>query len=164
MIREVTEQDAQAIADIYNYYILNTTISFEEDTLTASDIIARIRKTKSSGFSWFVVEQEGEVLGYAYTSKWKERAAYQHTVEVSVYLKHGTSSRGLGKQLYDVLFATFEGSAVHMVMGVIALPNEASIALHEKFGMKKVAHFTEVGKKFGQWIDVGYWQVKVDNI
>ena len=163
MIRPVTNKDAQAIADIYNYYIEHTTISFEEQRVTSAIISARIRKTQDAGFTWLVAEEQGELIGYAYTSSWKERAAYKYTVEVSVYLANGTASRGIGKQLYDALFASLKHSSAHAVMAVIALPNPASIAFHEKFGMKKVSHFTEVGKKFGEWVDVGYWQVLLDS-
>lgn len=163
LIRQVTAADAQAIADTYNYYIEQTTISFEEQLVTAADISKRIQKTQDAGFTWLVAEEESELVGYAYTSSWKERAAYKHTIEVSVYLANGSSSRGIGRQLYEALFASFEQSSVHVVMAVIALPNPASIALHEKFGMKKVAHFTEVGKKFDRWIDVGYWQLQLDS-
>ncbi|PID45615.1 MAG: hypothetical protein CSB47_08185 [Proteobacteria bacterium] len=84
------------------------------------------------------------------------------TVEVSIYLSHQITSRGLGTQLYNALFSSLREKSVHIVIGGITLPNAASIALHEKFGMEKVAHFKEVGYKFGKWLDVGYWQVKLD--
>jgi phosphinothricin acetyltransferase len=98
------------------------------------------------------------IVGYAYASKWKERSAYKNTAEVTAYLKHGLSGQGYGKALYTTLLEALKALDCHVVLGCIALPNQASVGLHEYFGFSKVAHFTEVGRKFNQWIDVGYWQ------
>jgi phosphinothricin acetyltransferase len=105
-----------------------------------------------------VAEDAGAVIGYAYAAKWNARSAYRHTVETSIYLSHLSVSRGWGTRLYQTLFDMLRNQSIHVVIGGITLPNPASIALHEKFGIKKVAHFMEVGYKFGQWLDVGYWQ------
>lgn len=161
MIREATDVDAAALADIYNHYILNTDVTFEETVLTADEFAQRIGKVQSSGYSWLVAEDSGRVIGYAYATKWHERAAYRHTVEVSVYLAPEFPGRGWGTRLYAALFAGLRRMPVHVAIGGIALPNAASVAIHEKFGMEKVAHFHQVGWKFGQWIDVGYWQVQL---
>lgn len=162
MIREATEMDAEAIAEIYNYYIRNSVITFEEDEVDSANIASRIHKVTASGFSWLVATDEGKIVGYAYSSKWNERAAYRNTAEVSVYLSKSATSKGLGTELYNDLFSRLKDKGIHIVIGGITLPNPASVALHEKFGMEKVAHFKEVGFKFGQWLDVGYWQVKID--
>jgi phosphinothricin acetyltransferase len=161
MIRPVTESDAQAIADIYNHYIKNTVITFEEQTISQNDIGERIEKVIGSGLPWLVAEDNGAVIGYAYASKWNARSAYRHTVEISVYLSTASVSKGWGTQLYKAIFEILWQKSIHAVVGGITLPNPASIALHEKFGMKKVAHFKEVGYKFGQWLDVGYWQTEL---
>ena len=92
-------------------------------------------------------------------SVWEGRCAYRYAVEVTVYLSPNAVSQGLGSRLYTELFAQLRAKSMHVAMGGIALPNPASIALHEKFGMKKVAHFEQVGFKFDQWVDVGYWQI-----
>lgn len=102
--------------------------------------------------------RDGDVIGYAYASKWKGRCAYRFAVETSVYVDSSARGAGVGTVLYEALFAALRGRGIHAAIGGIALPNEASIALHERFGMKKVAHFEQVGFKFGRWIDVGYWQ------
>jgi phosphinothricin acetyltransferase len=101
---------------------------------------------------------EGRVLGYAYASKWRARPGYRHAVESSVYVDHGQRGRGLGLALYRALLARLEGR-FHAIIGGIALPNAASIALHERLGFRQVACFPEVGHKFGAWVDVGYWQL-----
>ena len=158
MVRHVTSADCDAIARIYNYYIANTVITFEEQLLKPEDILARIRNVEAAALPWLVVEEGGRVVGYAYASKWKERAAYRHSVEISVYLDPDHRGKGLGTSLYEGLFAILRSKGVHVAIAGIALPNEASVALAEKFGMEKVAHFREVGFKLGRWIDVGYWQ------
>ena len=158
-IRDVRLIDAQSIAAIYNEYIAKTVISFEEEAITTDEMGQRIDKIRSDKLPWIVAESaEGELLGYAYASLWRERSAYRFSAEVSVYLSAEAQGRGVGSRLYHQLFKELEKTTMHMVMSVIALPNEASIALHEKLGMEKVAHFKEVGYKFGNWIDVGYWQ------
>jgi phosphinothricin acetyltransferase len=99
------------------------------------------------------------VQGFAYASKWKGRCAYRYSVESTAYLADCSTGRGIGTRLYEALFTELRKSKMHVVMAGIALPNDASIALHEKLGFEKVAHFREVGWKFGKWIDVGYWQL-----
>ena len=162
MIREATANDAQAVADIYNHYILNTVITFEEEAVGAGDMLKRFEKVRLAGYSWLVAEENNNVIGYAYAAKWHERAAYRHTVEVSVYLAPDVLTRGWGTKLYEALFAELRKTSTRAVIGGIALPNPASVAIHEKFGMKQVAHFTQVGFKFGQWIDVGHWQMQLN--
>lgn len=161
MIRQATDGDAQAITDIYNYYIRNTVISFEEEEVTADEMSARMQKNLSSGYSWLVLEVEGVVIGYAYSSKFHQRAAYRYTAEVSIYLLHTEQGRGWGRKLYQELFSSMQKKSIHIAIGCIALPNAESVALHEKMGMQKVAHFKRVGYKFDQWLDVGYWQVQL---
>lgn len=158
MIRTVEVSDAQAIASIYNHYVANTTISFEEQPVSAEQMAERILEVRASSLPWLVIEEARKVLGYAYAGKWKARSAYRFSVETSVYLQNGFAGQGFGSQLYEVLFRALQDRGVHVAIGGIALPNEASISLHEKFGMKKVAHFEQVGFKFGKWVDVGYWQ------
>ena len=160
VIREARKEDFNAIAEIYNYYIRETVISFEESEIDSEEISGRIGKVVSSGLWWLVYEEDGCILGYAYASKWNERAAYKNTVDVSVYLNHQITGRGYGSKLYDELFDRLKHKSIHIVIGGIALPNPKSVSLHEKFGMKQVAHFKQVGYKFGRWIDVGYWQAQ----
>jgi L-amino acid N-acyltransferase YncA len=157
MIRAATESDAQAVADIYNYYIANTVVTFEEQAISKSDILERMQKITGSSLPWLVAEDGGVVIGYTYAGKWNVRSAYRHTVETTVYLSNSSLSKGWGTRLYQALFDNLRQNSIHIAIGGITLPNAASIALHDKFGMKKVAHFKEVGYKFGQWLDVGYW-------
>lgn len=162
MIRSATREDAEAIADIYNHYIENTVTTFEETALTRIDVAGRIAKVQLAGYPWFVAESMSGIVGYAYASPWKARAAYRHTAEVSVYILPSAASQGWGTKLYQALFGDLRDRAFHTVIGGVTLPNPASVALHQKFGMKKVAHFEHVGRKFEDWLDVGYWQLSLD--
>jgi phosphinothricin acetyltransferase len=158
MIRAATTADAGAVAEIYNHYIANTVVTFEEETLPASEIARRIEAVQSASLPWLVAEVGGQVAGYAYAGRWHARSAYRFSAEITVYLAPAQVGRGLGSKLYDELFPILRERGIHTVIGGIALPNEASVALHEKFGLAKVAHYEEVGFKFDRWIDVGYWQ------
>jgi phosphinothricin acetyltransferase len=158
MIRPVTSQDAAALATIYNYYVENTTITFEEAPIAPEIMNERVDEVAAAHLPWLVAEEGGKVVGYAHASKWKGRSAYRFTVESSAYLAPDAVSKGWGTKLYTALFAALREKSIHAVIGGIALPNPASVALHEKFGMKKVAQFSQVGFKFERWVDVGYWQ------
>jgi L-amino acid N-acyltransferase YncA len=157
MIRNATLLDAPVLADIYNYYITDTIITFEEEAIDGTEMATRIGEVTAK-FPWIVWEEDGEVLGYAYASSWKSRCAYRHSVESTVYLRPGLGGRGLGYQLYMALLKELQALGLHAAIGGIALPNPASVALHEKCGFQKIGEFIEVGHKFGHWINVGYWQ------
>ncbi|MFN8389947.1 MAG: arsinothricin resistance N-acetyltransferase ArsN1 family B [Bdellovibrionota bacterium] len=158
MIRSAAPTDAEKITGIYNHYIVNTPVTFEEELVLPEQIAQRMADILAESLPWLVFERDGTILGYAYATKWRTRSAYRFSVETSVYLDHAAVGGGIGSKLYEALFAELSERKVHAVIGGITLPNEASIALHEKFGMKKVAHFNEVGFKFGRWLDVGYWE------
>jgi len=162
VIREATDNDIEQIVSIYNHYILNSVATFEEAEINVSEMAGRIHKVKNDGLPWLVAVENDEVIGYAYAGKWNNRAAYRYTAEVTIYLLHAVVSKGVGTKLYDELFSRLHGLGIHVVIGGITLPNPASIAIHEKFGMKRVGLFTEVGYKFGKWLDVGYWETQLN--
>lgn len=159
MIRPVTISDAREIAGIYNHYIQHSIATFEEHDVSAGEMKSRIDAVINAGYPWLVCEDGERICGYAYANRWNPRAAYRHTAEVTIYLAEGDVSKGAGTALYEALFSRLEEMWVHAVVGGITLPNPASVAIHEKFGMKKVAHFEAVGRKFGEWLDVAYWEV-----
>ena len=159
MIRRANPADAAAIAAIYNHYVANTIVTFEEEAVPAADMGARIGEVFAAGLPWLVATEGDRVLGYAYAGKWKSRCSYRFSVESTVYLDHTATGRGLGTALYTALIAEVKTLGMHAMIGGVALPNAASVALHESLGFKPVAHFKETGFKFGRWIDVGYWEL-----
>ncbi|MDR0709671.1 MAG: GNAT family N-acetyltransferase [Spirochaetaceae bacterium] len=158
MIRPVTTNDAAALCGIYNYYIANTVITFEEEELEPAAMEARIRDITGK-YPWFVWEEDGELLGYAYAHKWNERAAYRFSAEDSVYLRHDVLGRRLGRQLLGQVIAELRKTNIRVLMSVITMPNERSVALHEGFGFQKAAEFREIGYKLNRWLNVGYWEL-----
>jgi phosphinothricin acetyltransferase len=162
MIRNALIKDIKQITDIYNFYILNTTVSFEKTPVSNEMMEERISQTQTK-YPWIVLEEEGQINGYAYATEWKPRGAYRHSVESTVYIRDGMSGNGYGTLLYEALIYQLQKLNVHTIIGGIAQPNQVSIALHEKFGFKKVAHFKEVGYKFDKWVDVAYWQLILSN-
>jgi len=159
MPRPATTADAAAIAAIYNHYVLNTIVTFEEEAVSVDDMTQRVADTLEAGLPWLVVEEGSVIRGFAYASKWKSRCAYRYSLEATVYLDRTATGCGLGTRLYSTLIARIKPTGMHGLIGGVALPNAASVALHEKLGFVKVAHFKEVGRKFDQWIDVGYWEL-----
>jgi phosphinothricin acetyltransferase len=159
MIRTIEQKDISQIVDIYNHYIENTTITFEEDPVTNKEMESRIEEY-TKNFPWLVYELDGKILGYCYATKWRVRPAYKHSAEVTVYISKDHLGKGIGTLLYQELIKQCRQKDIHVLVAGIALPNEKSQRLHEKLGFKKIAHFEEIGWKFGRWIDVGYWEYK----
>ena len=158
MIREVRPDDAAQIAGIYNRYILETTISFETQPLSAEDMRIRIEEI-SSYFPYFVAENNGKLTGYCYAHPWKERAAYCKTLETTIYLASEAKGRGLGTRLMTQLIKECRNRGYHTLIACITAENEESCQFHERLGFKKVSHFEQVGQKFGRWLDVADYEL-----
>ena len=158
MIRPATPQDADQIAAIYNHYVENTICTFEEQSVSNADMRSRITRGITN-YPWLAKEHGGRLLGYAYGSQWKSRIAYRLSVESSVYLAADQTGKGLGLDLYRSLIERLKQQEFHCALGGIALPNPASVALHEKLGFRKVGELQEVGWKMGRWVNVGYWEL-----
>lgn len=159
MIRPVRPaDDAAAVCEIYNHYVTDTVVTFENEPVSVTAMRQRI-ETIAEQFPYLVYEQGGKVLGFCYADTWRVRAAYDRTVETTVYLHHDWLGKGIGHQLYHELTGRLRKAGFHVAVATITLPNTQSVALHENFGFRKVAHFTEVGYKFDKWLDVGCWQL-----
>lgn len=158
-IRAATADDAVAVARIYNHYVAGSCATFETEAVSAPAMAARIAETTGASLPWLIADTSDGVVGYAYASRWKSRCAYRHSVETSVYLDPEHTGQGIGGRLYATLLDAVRALGMHIVIGGVALPNAASVALHERLGFHKVAHFEQVGYKQGRWIDVAYWQL-----
>lgn len=126
---------------------------------TAAEFARRLAAVQDASLPWLVAGLEGTIAGYAYATRWRERRGYRFSAEVTGYVTPERAGQGVGTALYARLLAELRERGFHAVLGGIALPNESSVALHEKFGFRKVAHFEQTGFKFDRWIDVGYWEL-----
>ncbi|MEQ8653859.1 MAG: N-acetyltransferase family protein [Kiloniellales bacterium] len=156
-IRAAKREDAGAIRAIYAPLVENTVISFEETPPSETEMAGRIGQILT-GYPYLVAEQEGRVLGYAYAGPHRARPAYRWSVDVSVYVAETARGQGLGKQLYRELLEELAQRQFHAAFAGIALPNPASVALHEAVGFRPLGIYRDVGFKFGRWHDVGWWQ------
>jgi len=158
MIRPCRQSDASRICEIYNYYVRETVVTFEEKPVADKEMNARIKQI-TKAHPWLVFEEDGTVAGYAYAGPWHPRAAYRFTTESTIYLASEATGRGIGSKLYAALLTELRRRKIHCVVGAIALPHPASVALHEKLGFAKIGHIKEMGYKLDRWVDVGYWQL-----
>ena len=156
-VRVARLEDAGAIAEIYAPYVRDTVISFEYVPPDEAEMSRRLAKVQAAGLPWLVFEEGGEVLGYAYGSAHRERAAYQWSVDAGIYIGPKAHRRGVGRALYEHLFACLTLQGYHRVYGGITLPNVASVGLHEACGFEPIGVYPEVGFKFDRWHDVGWW-------
>jgi phosphinothricin acetyltransferase len=163
IIRPVSQSDVTGILDIYNPFILTSPVTYEEVPLTQDQMRERIQKYTQQ-FPWLVAMGENnEVLGYAYASQHRERAAYRWCTDVSVYVKEGNRGKKIGESLYKELFRILRKQNYHVAYAIISLPNDASIKLHEKLGFTYVGTFHKAGYKLGKWHDVGWWELKLNS-
>lgn len=156
-IRLATEFDAGAVHAIYAPVVEKTAISFEMVPPSEDEVAGRLRATLTT-HPWIVAEDDGDVLGYAYGSPFRSRAAYRWSSEVSVYIAETSHRTGLGRRLYAALFELLSEQGYRRAYAGITLPNEASVRLHESMGFDTVGVFREAGFKFDAWHDVGWWQ------
>jgi L-amino acid N-acyltransferase YncA len=156
-IRVARPEDAAAILTIYAPIVRETAISFEVEPPTCSEMHERIATTLRH-LPWLVGERQGEVLGYVYASPHRVRAAYQWSVDVSVYIHARARHTGMGRALYHALFALLSLQGLYTCYAGITLPNSASVGLHEALGFQPVGVYQAVGYKLGAWHDVGWWQ------
>ena len=159
-VRPASEEDLCAINDVYNHYVRESHCTFDVQPLTLDERQEWFgHHARAGAHRVFVAEDEGRrVIGFASSSRLRPKPGYLTSIEVSVYLAPDATGKGAGSRLYETLFTALEGEDVHRAYAGIALPNPESIALHEKFGFKRVAHFSEQGRKFGRYWDVAWFE------
>ncbi len=156
-MRVARAEDAEGILAIYAPIVRETTISFELEPPTVEEMRGRIEATLAK-LPWLVCDSNGEIAGYAYASRHRERAAYQWSVDVSVYVREKERGKGLGRGLYTPLLGMLEDLGYYSALAGIALPNPASVGLHEAMGFRPIGIYRSIGYKLGAWRDVGWWQ------
>jgi phosphinothricin acetyltransferase len=158
-VRAATHADLSALNDIYNQYVVETHYTFDVEPMSAEARGEWFTHYDSAGpYRVLVAVSEGRIVGYASSSLLRPKPAYETSIETSVYLSPESVGRGAGSRLYEGLFKALEGEDIHRAYAGIALPNPASIALHERFGFKRVAHLTEQGRKFDRYWDVSWYE------
>jgi L-amino acid N-acyltransferase YncA len=159
-IREVTAADLSQIQNIYNHYIQHTLITFDLETYSMEQMTDKITALQKD-YPVLVAHQANHIVGYAYASAWKTKAAYKHSAETTIYMHPDFKEQGIGTRLYNALLTSLPLFDIVNAIACITIPNEQSIKLHEKLGFNKVGRFDQVGYKHEQWIDVEYWQKSV---
>jgi phosphinothricin acetyltransferase len=158
-VRRAEKRDVPALLEIYNYYVVNTHITFDLEPRTLEQRLGWFAVFGDAGrYQCFVAERGRAVTGWACSAPFKERAAYQTSVETSVYIAPDEVGRGLGSRLYRTLFGALGTADVHRAYGGISLPNEASVSLHERLGFSVAGIYREVGRKFGRFWDVAVYE------
>jgi phosphinothricin acetyltransferase len=152
--------DAAACAAVYEPFVTDSAISFEEVAPSTEEFAARIERL-SRTHPWLVAELGGDVVGFAYGAPHRERAAYRWAADVSVYVAATAHRRGIGRKLYETLFALLGAQGIRILCAGVTLPNEASVALHEVLGFQRVGVYRQIGFKQGFWRDVGWWQLQL---
>jgi phosphinothricin acetyltransferase len=156
-IRPALLSDLPRLTEIYNHYVIHTPITFDLVPHTVEGRVAWFEQFAPSGRHRLLVAEENSiVVGYTGTTKFRNKAAYETSVETTVYCSHDALGRGIGSRLYTELFEALAGEDIHRIVAGYTLPNAATLALHERFGFKPVAVFSEVGRKFGRYWDVGF--------
>lgn len=161
-IRTARVEDLAAIVAIYNHYVTTTHFTFDTEPHTVATRRAWFDRFDDARYRCIVLERDGALLGYASSAPLQPKAAYATSVEVSIYLDPSVTGGGLGARLYGALFAHLADQDVHRAYALIALPNAASIAFHRRFGFSEVAHLNEVGRKFGRYWDVAWYERPFD--
>jgi L-amino acid N-acyltransferase YncA len=157
-LRTATPGDAEAVAAIYAPYVRDTAVSFEVDPPSVDEMHERIAGILQR-FPWLVsLDAAGQVSGYVYAARHRERAAYRWAVETTVYIRPDSHGRGLGRRLYAALFAELAELGYAQALAGITLPNAGSVALHEVVGFEPIGVYRDVGFKLGRWRDIGWWQ------
>ncbi len=153
-IRDATTADLPWVREIYNHYVLNSTVTFDETPMTLTTLRRKFQHVAKLGYPFLVAQNpSGQVLGYAYVTPWREKAAYRYTVESSIYLGPASTGKGLGKALLAELIARSKAAGAKEMIAVIADKGaEGSIVLHQRFGFKDIGHMGKVGFKFGRWL------------
>jgi L-amino acid N-acyltransferase YncA len=157
-IRMATPADGASTSAIYGPYVREAVTSFEVEPPSPTEMARRIEAVLAWA-PWLVCEDEGGPVGYAYASRHRDRAAYQWSVDVAVYIDAHHHRRGVGRALYEVLFPLLRLQGFYVAHAGITLPNAASVGLHERFGFRPVGTYPAVGWKLGTWCDVGWWQL-----
>lgn len=163
IIRTATAADAQGLAEIYNHAVENTVAILNETLVDAENRAAWVAQRQGDGFPVLVAEEDGQVIGYASYGPWRPFHGFRETVEHSVYVRDGQRGKGLGRQLMQALIDQAKADGLHMMVAAVTAGNDASIRLHEALGFEITARMPQVGQKFGEWLELIFLQLRLDD-
>lgn len=163
IIRTATAADAQGLAEIYNHAVENTVAILNETLVDAENRAAWVAQRQGDGFPVLVAEEDGRVIGYASYGPWRPFHGFRETVEHSVYVRDGQRGKGLGRQLMQALIDQAKSDGLHMMVAAVTAGNDASIRLHEALGFEVTARMPQVGQKFGDWLELIFLQLRLDD-
>jgi phosphinothricin acetyltransferase len=157
-IRDAQQRDLRDLLEIYNHYVIHTPITFDLEPRSLAQRQEWLDGFSPSGkYRCFIAERDGRAIGWACSARFKERAAYDTSIETSIYLAPSEAGKGLGRRLYQTLFDALPGHDIHRAYGGITLPNDASVGLHKALGFERVGTYHEIGRKFGKFWDVALY-------
>lgn len=162
LIRSANTNDSKVISDIFNHYVVNSFFTFEENPISTEGMQQKISEILDANLPFLVIINNDIILGYCNLHNWNNRLAYQHTKELSIYLNPNFTKKGIGSLLLSELLKNLNRESIHCILSTIAIPNEASVALHKKFGFEQASHMKQVGKKHGEWRDIEHWELILD--
>jgi phosphinothricin acetyltransferase len=163
IIRTATAADAQGLAEIYNHAVENTVAILNETLVDAENRATWVAQRQGDGFPVLVAEEDGQVIGYASYGPWRPFHGFRETVEHSVYVRDGQRGKGLGRQLMQALIDRARADGLHMMVAAVTAGNDASIRLHEALGFEVTARMPQVGQKFGEWLELIFLQLRLDD-
>lgn len=161
VMRRVAIQDAERICEIYNYYVLNSTVTFDTEPYTLKMMENKIQSLMNGGYDYWVYEVDGLILGFCHLNEWKPRRGYRFTAETSIYVDKDFIGRGIGVVMMKHMLENVNKEKIHTILSCISLPNDSSVRVHERFGFQLAGLYKQIGFKLGEWRDVGYWQMMV---
>ena len=160
IVRDATVEDVPGMLEIYRPIVTDTPVSFELEPPTLEEFTERFSRITESD-PWLVAVQDGSIAGYAYASEWRARPAYVATRETTVFVHHDHQRKGIARLLMTELLTRLTAAGAHVVVAGVTLPNGASVSLHEGLGFEHVGTYSEVGRKFDRWHDVGFWALRL---
>lgn len=160
-LRAATRGDARAVADIFNYYILNTSVSLELTPLAPEDIADRISNVQNDGYPFVVIEYEGKVAGFYYLHYWNYRKGFRTTAEMIIYVREDLRRQGLADKMMEHMFEAIKGMNLHTLVATVTMPSDGSIGVLNKYGFTKASELPEIGRKFDEWKSIEQWIKRV---
>lgn len=161
-LRDAKRSDAMAVADIFNYYVLNTSVSLELTPFAPEDMAERIVNVQAEGYPFVVLEDEGKIVGFYFLTRWNYRKGFRSTAEMVIYVRKNMRGKGLAAQMMEHMFDIVKDKNYHMLVASVTMPSDGSIGVLKKYGFSKAAELPQFGRKFDEWKNIELWIKQLD--